>query len=58
MILDTELGMRGVFPENSKLIWMRVHELPDTVSKKRERESVCIEERFSRERLCSFNQIL
>lgn len=58
MILDPELGMSGVSPENSKLIWMWVHELPDTVSKKRERECVCKEERFSRERLCSFNQIL
>lgn len=41
MILDPELGMSGVSPENSKLIWMWVHELPDTVSKKRER--VCVQ---------------
>lgn len=37
MFIDPELGMSGVFPENNKLIWMWVHKLPDTVSKKRER---------------------
>ena len=37
MFIDPELGLSGVFPENSKLIWMWVHKLPDTVSKKRER---------------------
>lgn len=60
MIIDPELGMSRVYSENIKLIWMGVHELPDSVSKERERgsECVCIEEHFSRERFCSFNQIL
>lgn len=59
MITDPELGMSRVYSENIKLIWMGAHELPDTVSKERGgSECVCIEERFSRERFCSFNQIL